>query len=101
MQTAKLTASDGAPDDYFGRSVGMSENTAAVGAYGDDDNGNSSGSAYVGRPTSTLALICVKAILTTTGMWMAATSLFLPRTLAERIVTADRIAKVNLMVTAM
>ena len=46
-QTAKLTASDGATEDYFGYSVAISDNQIVVGAYGDDDNGSSSGSAYV------------------------------------------------------
>ncbi|MCK9517392.1 MAG: FG-GAP repeat protein, partial [Ottowia sp.] len=48
-QQAKLTASDGAASDYFGRSVAISgdSNTAIVGAYGDDDLGSSSGSAYI------------------------------------------------------
>ena len=44
---AKLTASDGAKDDYFGYSVSISGDTVAVGAYYDDDNGADSGSAYV------------------------------------------------------
>jgi hypothetical protein len=35
-QTAKLTASDGAQDDYFGNSVAISEDTVVVGAYGVD-----------------------------------------------------------------
>jgi hypothetical protein len=46
-QQAKLTAGDGAVEDYFGRSVSISGETALVGAYQDDDNGFSSGSAYV------------------------------------------------------
>lgn len=44
---AKLTASDGAANDYFGKSVAISGNTVVVGAYGDDDNGGGSGSVYV------------------------------------------------------
>ena len=47
IQHAKLTADDGASGDNFGRSVGISGNFAIVGADGDDDNGASSGSAYV------------------------------------------------------
>ena len=46
----KLTASDGAESDYFGRSVAISGNgdTIIIGAYGvDTDNGANSGSAYV------------------------------------------------------
>jgi len=46
-QEAKLLASDGAAQDYFGISVSLSGDTALVGARFDDDNGNKSGSAYV------------------------------------------------------
>jgi FG-GAP repeat protein len=46
-QQAELQAADGAASDQFGISVAISGNTAVVGAYGDDDNGASSGSAYV------------------------------------------------------
>ena len=47
VQVAKLLASDGAADDYFGCAVSISDDTIVVGASGDDDNGSSSGSAYV------------------------------------------------------
>ena len=47
QQTAKLTADDGASSDYFGDSVAIDAGVAVIGAYGDDDNGPSSGSAYV------------------------------------------------------
>jgi len=43
----KLLALDGASDDYFGYSVATSGDTVVVGAYGDDDNGSNSGSAYI------------------------------------------------------
>lgn len=43
----KLTASDAAADDQFGWSVALSSNTAIVGAFGNDDAGSESGSAYV------------------------------------------------------
>ena len=43
----KLTASDGAAGDFFGRAVGVSGPTIVVSAYFDADNGNGSGSAYV------------------------------------------------------
>ena len=45
----KLTASDGAANDYFGYSVSISSDgtTALIGAYTDDDKGADSGSAYV------------------------------------------------------
>ena len=46
-QQAKLTATDSAASDYFGRSVSLSDNSLAIGAYGDDDNGSASGSAYL------------------------------------------------------
>jgi hypothetical protein len=45
----KLLASDGAADDRFGNSVSVSGDVAVVGAFGDDDNGTDSGSAYVYR----------------------------------------------------
>ena len=46
-QIAKLIASDGAADDYFGYSVSVSGSAAFVGAYNDNDKGQRSGSAYV------------------------------------------------------
>ncbi len=49
ISETKLTASDGAEDDYFGVSVSISGDTLVVGADFDDDNGDDSGSAYVFR----------------------------------------------------
>jgi hypothetical protein len=46
-QIRKLLAVDGAAGDYFGGSVSISGNRAIIGAYGDDDLGDSSGSAYL------------------------------------------------------
>jgi hypothetical protein len=46
-ETAKLTASDAAEEDYFGHSVSISGDVAVIGAFGDDDAGSLSGSAYV------------------------------------------------------
>ena len=46
-QIAKLLANDGEQKDYLGVSVAISGTTAIVGAYGDDDNGTDSGSAYL------------------------------------------------------
>ena len=43
----KLLAADGTPSDSFGLTVAIDGNTAVIGAPGDDDNGDSSGSAYV------------------------------------------------------
>ena len=54
-EVAKLTASDGAAGDRFGFSVAISGDTALVGAYQDDDNGDSSGSAYIYGPPPTPA----------------------------------------------
>ncbi len=47
VEQAKLTAADGASDDYFGYTVSISGDTAIVGAYDDDDHGSDSGSAYI------------------------------------------------------
>lgn len=46
-QSQKLSANDGATGDGFGVSVSLYNNRALIGATGDDDNGSSSGSAYV------------------------------------------------------
>ena len=44
---AKITAPDGAADDYFGWSVAISDTKIVVGAYLDDARGSDSGSAYI------------------------------------------------------
>ncbi|MBL4810429.1 MAG: FG-GAP repeat protein [Phycisphaerales bacterium] len=49
VEESKLLASDAAAGDSFGRSVSVSGEVAVIGAYGNDDNGTSSGSAYVYR----------------------------------------------------
>jgi hypothetical protein len=46
-EQAKLTASDGAGGDNFGFPPALDGDTAVIGAWGDDDNGSNSGSAYV------------------------------------------------------
>jgi hypothetical protein len=46
-EIVKLTASDATADDVFGDSVAISENTVIVGAFGNDDDGDRSGSAYI------------------------------------------------------
>ena len=46
-ETQKITAMDGAAGDLFGRSVSISGDRVLVGAYYNDDDGSSSGSAYV------------------------------------------------------
>jgi hypothetical protein len=47
VQTAKLIASDAAPQDTFGRRVAINDDVCIVSAPLDDDNGESSGSVYV------------------------------------------------------
>ena len=46
-EQAKLTASDGAANDFFGSWVSISGDYAVIGAYYDDDDGENSGSAYI------------------------------------------------------
>lgn len=43
----KLLPSDGAANDFFGHGIGIDGNIAIVGSHGDDDNGLTSGSAYL------------------------------------------------------
>jgi len=64
IQEAKLHASDAAGWDYFGCSVSTSDigtNYVLIGAYGNDDNGPGSGSAYVDEPNNSVhsAVVCV------------------------------------------
>ncbi len=47
VQQQKITASDGAAEDYFGLSVSISGDYAIVRADHDDDKGSNSGSAYI------------------------------------------------------
>ena len=51
---AELNASDAAAGDSFGASVSLDGETAVVGAYGNDDGGSASGSAYVFVRTGTV-----------------------------------------------
>jgi hypothetical protein len=46
-QLTKITASDATVADFFGESVAVGSGRIVVGAYQDDDNGTSSGSAYI------------------------------------------------------
>ena len=46
-EQVKLLASDGAASGYLGYSVSISGAYAIAGAYGDDDSGSVSGSAYM------------------------------------------------------
>ncbi|MET0647059.1 MAG: hypothetical protein ABW208_10590, partial [Pyrinomonadaceae bacterium] len=47
IQQSKLTASDGAAQDFFGVSVAVDGDTAVVGAHDDDSPSTDAGSAYV------------------------------------------------------
>lgn len=47
VEQPKLTASDGAASDFFGRSVSIDGDYCVIGAFGDDDKGDMSGSAYI------------------------------------------------------
>ena len=66
FQAAKLTASDGAAEDRFGFSVALSGDTLVVGAYGDDDNGDESGSVYAFLDTTPGVTITPTSGITTT-----------------------------------
>jgi len=52
-QQAKLVAPDAAVSDQFGVAVALDGDTAVIGAFGDDDKGSASGSAYVFLRTGT------------------------------------------------
>ena len=52
-QEAKVTASDGANDDWFGLGVSISGDYVVVGAYQNDDSGSDSGSAYIFKRSGT------------------------------------------------
>lgn len=47
MELHKLLPSDGAANDYFGRSAAISGDLAVIGAFGNSDSGPFSGSAYI------------------------------------------------------
>lgn len=58
LQLAKIVPSDGAPDDFFGTPA-ISGSVVLIGASGDDDKGDGSGSAYlfdISDPTRPLQL---------------------------------------------
>jgi len=60
---AKLLPYDGAANDEYGCAVAIDGDMVLIGAYGDDDNGNSSGSAYVHSAVTA----CSPADVTTQG----------------------------------
>ena len=47
VQEAKVTATDGAANDRFGKSVSISGDYAIIGAEGDDDTFTNEGAAYI------------------------------------------------------
>ena len=47
VEEQKILAADGAGGDYFGWSIDISSDTVVIGARGDDDMGDFSGSAYI------------------------------------------------------
>ncbi|MHC4641780.1 MAG: hypothetical protein ACYS32_09065, partial [Planctomycetota bacterium] len=57
IEQAKLIASDGAASDYFGGEVSIDANCCLISATGDDDNGDSSGSAYLFMKDGTLVAL--------------------------------------------
>ena len=67
-QVAKLTASDAAEDDYFGRSVAIDGNTVVVGAYGNT-------SAMRLRPSSTISHFNMGSIWSSTPRARASASM--------------------------
>ncbi len=46
-ETKKVIAHDGVEGDYFGNSIAMTDQYLLIGAYGNDQNGNKSGAAYL------------------------------------------------------
>ncbi|MGD1804470.1 FG-GAP repeat protein, partial [Dapis sp. BLCC M126] len=70
----KFIAPDGSTEDNFGVSVALSNNTAVIGAWKDNDNGLESGSAYLfttntntkstPEPSSLLGIVGTVAIAT-------------------------------------
>ena len=53
LESRRIIALDGQAGDYFGRSVAIAGPIALIGADGNDDNGSSSGSAYIIGPDFT------------------------------------------------
>jgi hypothetical protein len=66
-QTAKLLAADPAASDWFGYAVAVSGTRVVVGARQDDDNGSSSGSAYVFEKQTNGTWLQVAKLLPTDG----------------------------------
>jgi len=54
IEQMRLLASDGEKYDRFGNSVSINGDTVIIGALGNDDNGNNSGSAYIFKRSGTV-----------------------------------------------
>jgi len=67
-QQAILKAPDGAANDFFGCSVCLKGNYALVGAGGDDDHGQCSGSAYVFKYTPSTGWAYQKKLVPSDGI---------------------------------
>ncbi len=61
QQADILTASDAAPSDWFGQDVAIAGTVAVVGAIQDDDDGQSSGSAYVFEIVNDCGSLAIRA----------------------------------------
>ena len=68
-QEAKLFATDGEPEDHFGCSVSIDGDYALIGAEGDDDKGEISGSAYVFKRTGSTWLQEAKLLASDGEKW--------------------------------
>jgi len=78
-QQQKLFTADGIANDAFGYSVSLFGDTALIGAWGDDDNGVQSGSAYVFIRTGTTWTLQQKLLAsdgTTDDVFGASVSLY-------------------------
>lgn len=67
VEQKKITASDGAANDYFGISVAITNSYAIIGAHGYDDNGSYTGSAYIFYNDPTTGWIEQKKITASDG----------------------------------
>jgi hypothetical protein len=78
-ESAKLLASDGATDDWFGASVSVSGNVVVVGAIFDDDNGLNVGSAYVFASTNAVPALSKVGYLIVLLLTVAASAILFAR----------------------
>ena len=62
-ETAKITASDGAEQDYFAWSTAIDGSIVVVGSSADDDDGENSGSAYVYSHFTPVTVVYLPVVL--------------------------------------